>query len=126
MFRLQLSGSHIYGWLAGSDGLFCSEIPFGFGIVPRPPVLSESVEFPQCHSSSFFFCNQDCLPRSFCKQLFITRVKTTAVRNYPVHHKAQPTNQFCLISLILAISSIRRNRNSGYHFSFYQQQYMNC
>lgn len=96
MFCLQLSGSHTFGWLASSDGLFCSEILFGFGIVPRPSVLSESVEFPQCHSSSFFFCNQDCLPRSFRKQLFITRVETTAaVRNYPVHpHISLPCRSY--------------------------------
>ena len=71
----RISGSSSFGRLAGSEGLFCSESLSGLGIVPRPSVLREAIEFPKCHSGSFFFCNQDCLPRSFCHQLLVTRVE---------------------------------------------------
>lgn len=67
---------HVSGRLAGGDGLFCSHRLFGPSVVPGLAILSEPVEFPKCHSSSFFFCNQYCLPRAFCNQLLITRKKT--------------------------------------------------
>lgn len=82
-FQSQVSGCHIHGWLAGSDALLCSQGFFGLGIVPRPSILCESIKFSKGHSSSLFFCNQYCFPRSFCNQL-LSQYKPTKYKGKAV------------------------------------------